>query len=559
VAILLELRQDVPIPLRIAQPSGSLLTASSCAPRRGGAFLAGAARSALFQRRCLERVAASLRSGSFTAVPPSPGPLSERRFVVRTGESDDRLAQGRVAQARGAARPTRQVAPTVTIDRPRQVPGSACRSGTTRDRLVTRGPSRARSWREGSPVPWTAAASRWTVGPRTSAASGCCGTPRTESASRGRIACTTPMPRSGTVPRALRFFSVALGLSTTASTLQVDRTRPGHGQRPSPRASTCPPASPRGRGEHDRGALSAPAGLGSWTYAFAPHGHRPRVRDLHDGDEDGLRSHRFSRRHHLALHEDARGRGLAAGLEVRQPWSPARGSAWIRPSASTPGRWPPAITFLRAGCPLLFFFTVMVVLGVLQAPASPSRELLSSLAAAFFAFHLLLAYLVDHLNIHASFLMGRGHQRVPGGGATCASWADGGFAVLRAGRRPRSCSSSSSATRSSSRGTTGLHRHRRRRDHPLRAHADDGARSSGTSRYQGFRSDSQTSRGTATRRRGAGQPRRSMFVHPDAAHEVLRERGGRPSGAGPPPRSRRGRSRRASLREGRAGTGSGRS
>ena len=54
------------------------------------------------------------------------------------------------------------------------------------------------------------------------------------------------------------------------------------------------------------------------------------------------------------------------------------------------------------------------------------------LAAAFFAFHLLLAYLVDHLNIHASFLLSAAtsvflvvsYLRLVGG------WR---FAVLRAG------------------------------------------------------------------------------------------------------------------------------
>jgi inner membrane protein involved in colicin E2 resistance len=51
---------------------------------------------------------------------------------------------------------------------------------------------------------------------------------------------------------------------------------------------------------------------------------------------------------------------------------------------------------------LLFFVTVMVILGVLQ-----SRNLhpmnYAFLSAAFFAFHLLLAYLVDHLPIHWAF------------------------------------------------------------------------------------------------------------------------------------------------------------
>ena len=53
---------------------------------------------------------------------------------------------------------------------------------------------------------------------------------------------------------------------------------------------------------------------------------------------------------------------------------------------------------------LLFFFTVMVILGVLSGKSLHPMNYFF-LAAAFFSFHLLLAYLVDHLQIHASFLI----------------------------------------------------------------------------------------------------------------------------------------------------------
>jgi inner membrane protein involved in colicin E2 resistance len=51
---------------------------------------------------------------------------------------------------------------------------------------------------------------------------------------------------------------------------------------------------------------------------------------------------------------------------------------------------------------LLFFFAVMVVLGVLSGHSLHPMNYLF-LAAAFFSFHLLLAYLVDHVDLHASF------------------------------------------------------------------------------------------------------------------------------------------------------------
>jgi inner membrane protein involved in colicin E2 resistance len=51
---------------------------------------------------------------------------------------------------------------------------------------------------------------------------------------------------------------------------------------------------------------------------------------------------------------------------------------------------------------LLFFLTVMVILGVLRGRNLHPMNY-AFVCAAFFAFHLLLAYLVDHLDIHLSF------------------------------------------------------------------------------------------------------------------------------------------------------------
>jgi inner membrane protein involved in colicin E2 resistance len=51
---------------------------------------------------------------------------------------------------------------------------------------------------------------------------------------------------------------------------------------------------------------------------------------------------------------------------------------------------------------LLFFVTVLVILGVLRGQNLHPMNY-AFLSAAFFAFHLLLAYLVDHLQIHAAF------------------------------------------------------------------------------------------------------------------------------------------------------------
>lgn len=72
------------------------------------------------------------------------------------------------------------------------------------------------------------------------------------------------------------------------------------------------------------------------------------------------------------------------------------------PNRLNPGPLAARITAF-APVSLLFFMVVMVILGVLQ-----QRNLhpvnYGFLSAAFFAFHLLLAYLVDHVDIHVAFV-----------------------------------------------------------------------------------------------------------------------------------------------------------
>jgi hypothetical protein len=71
------------------------------------------------------------------------------------------------------------------------------------------------------------------------------------------------------------------------------------------------------------------------------------------------------------------------------------------PNRPNPGPLAARITFF-APVSLLFFLTVMVILGVLRTESLHPMNY-AFLSAAFFAFHLLLAYLVDHLSIHLSF------------------------------------------------------------------------------------------------------------------------------------------------------------
>jgi hypothetical protein len=73
------------------------------------------------------------------------------------------------------------------------------------------------------------------------------------------------------------------------------------------------------------------------------------------------------------------------------------------PNRVNPG---PLAARLTAFAPvsLLFFITVMVILGVIGGQSLHPVNY-GFLSAAFFAFHLLLAYLVDHISIHQAFFL----------------------------------------------------------------------------------------------------------------------------------------------------------
>lgn len=76
------------------------------------------------------------------------------------------------------------------------------------------------------------------------------------------------------------------------------------------------------------------------------------------------------------------------------------------PVRLNPGPFAARITFF-APVSLLFFLTVMVMLGATYGPALHPMHYWF-IAAAFFAFHLLLAYLVDHVSVHLAFALSAG-------------------------------------------------------------------------------------------------------------------------------------------------------
>ncbi|MGH9464738.1 MAG: inner membrane CreD family protein [Thermoanaerobaculia bacterium] len=142
-------------------------------------------------------------------------------------------------------------------------------------------------------------------------------------------------------------------------------------------------------------------GLDTWGYRFVPEGVA-ELRDFelvlatdftgHDfppGTLSPTEATRLGEGWRLRWAFDRLVSGQSIGLDL--------------PNRENPGPLAARITFF-APVSLLFFLTVFVVLGALRrVNLHPMNYFF--LAAAFFAFHLLLAYLVDHLNIHLAFAL----------------------------------------------------------------------------------------------------------------------------------------------------------
>ena len=338
-------------------------------------------------------------------------------LVARTGESDERLAK-EVAQLWGGRH--EQVAPTAAVDRPRQVQ-ERVQERDGKGQVVTREVSRTVVDRVPLPL----------------------------DASRVRVDLALDQRRKGL----LWYATYGVGFTGTYRLHNPDaeeRTVRAHFAFPSPSALYDGFAlQVDGR---DLGSVSdlsqgidvstrlAPGaastmevryrsrGLGAWTYAFAPTGIA-QVRDFTMDMRTDFDRIDFPAGTISPSTKTRDGAGWRLGWRFDSLVTGQR-LGMDPPARINPGPLAARITFF-APVSLLFFFAVMVVLGVLQRQALHPVNYFF-LAAAFFAFHLLLAYLVDHLNVHASFLLAAAtsvflvvsYLRMVGG------WR---FAVLQAG------------------------------------------------------------------------------------------------------------------------------
>jgi hypothetical protein len=140
-------------------------------------------------------------------------------------------------------------------------------------------------------------------------------------------------------------------------------------------------------------------GLGEWRYSFAPSGIA-QVRDFQLEMKTDFAAIDFPAG---TLSPTSR---TPDGAGYRLTWAfeslvTGQRIGMDPPSPLNPGPLAARITFF-APVALLFFMTVMVLLGVLHDRSLHPMNYFF-LAAAFFAFHLLLAYLVDHVSIHVAF------------------------------------------------------------------------------------------------------------------------------------------------------------
>ena len=140
-------------------------------------------------------------------------------------------------------------------------------------------------------------------------------------------------------------------------------------------------------------------GLGEWRYGFAPSGV-VEVRDFLLSLRTNFHAVDFPAGTMSPTEKAADGDGW------RLTWRFANmvtGQAIgiDLPNRLNPGPLAARITFF-APVSLLFFLTVMVIHDVLSGQGLHSMNYFF-ISAAFFAFHLLLAYLVDHISLHAAF------------------------------------------------------------------------------------------------------------------------------------------------------------
>jgi inner membrane protein involved in colicin E2 resistance len=141
-------------------------------------------------------------------------------------------------------------------------------------------------------------------------------------------------------------------------------------------------------------------GLDRWNYRFAANNSVTQVKDFHLELTTNFNDYDFAENSLAPSEKQALGSGwrltwnyknLVSGYDI----------GVLMPEKLQPGPLAGQISYF-APVSLFFFFFLMFIITTLRGiELHPMNYFF--LAAAFFAFHLLLAYLVDHISIHAAF------------------------------------------------------------------------------------------------------------------------------------------------------------
>ena len=142
-------------------------------------------------------------------------------------------------------------------------------------------------------------------------------------------------------------------------------------------------------------------GLGVWTYAFAGQGVT-QVRDFELTMKTDFEAIDFPAGSLSPTLKAPDGDGWTLTWKFRSLVT-GQHIGMDPPDRLNPGPLAARITWF-APVSLLFFLSVMVILGVLRGYNLHPMNY-AFLSAAFFAFHLLLAYLVDHIDMNVSFII----------------------------------------------------------------------------------------------------------------------------------------------------------
>jgi inner membrane protein involved in colicin E2 resistance len=145
-------------------------------------------------------------------------------------------------------------------------------------------------------------------------------------------------------------------------------------------------------------------GLGEWRYNFGQGGDSrevARVRDFELNLSTNFRNVDFAENSLSPSHKRERREGwdltwryanLVSGYQI----------ALVMPEKLQPGPLAAEISLFAPVSLFFFFFLMLIITTVRGIELHPMNYFF--LAAAFFAFHLLLAYLADHVSIHGAFL-----------------------------------------------------------------------------------------------------------------------------------------------------------